>query len=644
MFRVFEVVLISRTSKNFETITGLYIMGNIRVVWKSTGSKNGKGLIRFKQSINGKVKVKSLGLSSIEKKHFNSKSQRVRDSFGESDYYNEVIERKLYESKRTGGNDLIVNDDNKSFIYYVRNSVIPDTENRGTSTKYENICSLLEQFNEFEYDGMDLKFSQITYDFIKKFKKWLKNKEERGRHCNSEITSNYKIKQFKGLMMKGVKGGEYVYYKNPFDNFKLTFVSGSIEILTKEEVQRIMNTQIQEVYRSDKGIGNKSFGEIIYDESLLHGYRYNREGKIPLSQYRDVFVFQLFSNGLRVSDVMTLRYNDFKQVGGDIRIVKRMIKTGKEISIKPNTQMLDILYKFQPQYTQGNYHPNNQIQQYYDEIEQLRMSTPNDEDLIDVYFQFGTPIEQEMYNNFGFKIGGRDSVKIGRDSNGKKIGGMGGKVSVNLIREKIEEIKGDDDYRDEIIGVNEDGEDDIVPIHFGGEEVTKRLTLLGKVEEYVSKKLKVKINNHNEKLFKVIDDKNHLIEQMIYKNSISGEDNYSQNFVFPLLKEEDFFDIDEKNDFSTMTDIQYGRFVGGRSYYNKMLKPIAKQCGIHKKLTSHVARHSFVSLMLALGKNINLYDIKEILGHSHLNTTQKYIQKFNNEKLDNLGQTFSDSF
>ena len=133
-----------------------------------------------------------------------------------------------------------------------------------------------------------------------------------------------------------------------------------------------------------------------------------------------------------------------------------------------------------------------------------------------------------------------------------------------------------------------------------------------------------------------------MIEEMVYRNSISGDDNFSDNFIFPILKDEDFYGLD---DFSSMSDEQYKKFAGGRVYFNRLLKPIAKQCGVHKSLNSHIARHSFTSLMLELGeKNINLYDIKEILGHSHLNTTQAYIQQFNHEKLDNLGQTFSDSF
>ena len=67
-----------------------------------------------------------------------------------------------------------------------------------------------------------------------------------------------------------------------------------------------------------------------------------------------------------------------------------------------------------------------------------------------------------------------------------------------------------------------------------------------------------------------------------------------------------------------------------------------KQSGIQKRVTTHTSRHSFTSLMIQNGDNLNLYDVMTSLGHSSLNTTEKYIQKFKNTRVDNLNKKISD--
>jgi hypothetical protein len=46
--------------------------------------------------------------------------------------------------------------------------------------------------------------------------------------------------------------------------------------------------------------------------------------------------------------------------------------------------------------------------------------------------------------------------------------------------------------------------------------------------------------------------------------------------------------------------------------------------------------------MLELGENVNLFDLMTSLGHQHLSTTQSYIQKLSNKKMDKLNLVISD--
>lgn len=72
--------------------------------------------------------------------------------------------------------------------------------------------------------------------------------------------------------------------------------------------------------------------------------------------------------------------------------------------------------------------------------------------------------------------------------------------------------------------------------------------------------------------------------------------------------------IDEsKNKFFTLPSEQE---------YNRTLKDLARKADIKKNLTSHVGRHTFGYLWMTTSGNI--FRLKEILGHSKLETTERY--------------------
>jgi integrase len=65
---------------------------------------------------------------------------------------------------------------------------------------------------------------------------------------------------------------------------------------------------------------------------------------------------------------------------------------------------------------------------------------------------------------------------------------------------------------------------------------------------------------------------------------------------------------------------------------NKGLKEIAKELEINKRLTTHIARHSFADI--ARRKGISIYDISRLLGHSKTGITERYLSSFDIEAQD----------
>ncbi len=59
--------------------------------------------------------------------------------------------------------------------------------------------------------------------------------------------------------------------------------------------------------------------------------------------------------------------------------------------------------------------------------------------------------------------------------------------------------------------------------------------------------------------------------------------------------------------------------------YNDGLKQVARVCGIKKKLTTHVARHTFATTIM-LENQVPIETVSRMLGHRDLKTTQLYAE------------------
>lgn len=122
-----------------------------------------------------------------------------------------------------------------------------------------------------------------------------------------------------------------------------------------------------------------------------------------------------------------------------------------------------------------------------------------------------------------------------------------------------------------------------------------------------------------------------LPEALDILNLYMNLDKPNTNYIFPLLDNNATYAIattqEEKEQLPAQVKKKLLQQVNSKnSLINNYLQDIAKLAGINKKLTFHIARHSFANI--ARQKKANVYDISKALGHSSIKITETYLSNF----------------
>jgi site-specific recombinase XerD len=116
-----------------------------------------------------------------------------------------------------------------------------------------------------------------------------------------------------------------------------------------------------------------------------------------------------------------------------------------------------------------------------------------------------------------------------------------------------------------------------------------------------------------------------------YENSIvkfrgSFEEKKQEEFLFPILHTDREYPMEAK----------LKQAISARNaYFNKVLRVITTKAGIQKKVSMHVARHSFATISISIG--VSLEVLSKLLGHSDLKTTQIYGKIMDKQKDEAMG-------
>ena len=166
---------------------------------------------------------------------------------------------------------------------------------------YDKVWATLSKLKQYTR-GKNLSFTDIDIDFLKAYDRYLRDKL--GNRVNT-IHSNMKI--FRKLFNLAYREGIITLEQNPFHRYKLRIEKTTRDYITEDELKRLEDLVINESY--------------------------------VLNHHRWMYVFACYAGGLRISDLLQLRWRNF--TGTHIAIT--MHKTHDQIAVNLPIRSLEIL-------------------------------------------------------------------------------------------------------------------------------------------------------------------------------------------------------------------------------------------------------------------------------------------------------------
>jgi integrase len=161
----------------------------------------------------------------------------------------------------------------KAYDEYIQ--ILKEEERIGTASSYQ--CSINNlKFYQKEMKYQELKFRDITVDFLKKYDRWMKSEKY------SDSTIGIYLRPLRAIFNKAILDGFLSREYYPFGK-------GRYEIPTSRNIKKALN---------------KNQIKMIFDYKAVLGS--NEE------KWRDYWLFMYLCNGINVKDLCLLRYKDIK--------------------------------------------------------------------------------------------------------------------------------------------------------------------------------------------------------------------------------------------------------------------------------------------------------------------------------------------
>ena len=176
----------------------------------------------------------------------------LKTGFESVDKLNKYLQEKLEDFVKVNGKKEYIERDKKTLNEWF-DILILGLENQGTLNRYINVKNLLELFQSERKGGSSVIYmNEIDFRFINLFKSWLMSEPKSPkdpRKQNSSNSSIYKLKCLKSVLNKSHFNKYYSFIVKPFDHITLSEVTRPHKVLTIEEIQVLIKTELVEVYR-----------------------------------------------------------------------------------------------------------------------------------------------------------------------------------------------------------------------------------------------------------------------------------------------------------------------------------------------------------------------------------------------------------
>jgi len=274
----------------------------------------------------------SLGIA-VPEKYWDDENKRVKKGMENSQRLNNYIAHKKAEAE---GHALELETKSKtvstkkikeavigkapiSFLNYADRFFV-EMENKLQPASIDKTKHIVAKIRTYQ-TGTDLTFDELDVAWLKKYDYYLRNTLG---NSNNTVVANFKL--IRRIINEAIKEDLVPYEKNPFHKFKLKWENSKKAFLTEEEIEAIENLKLED------------------DPKCFHA--------------RNMYIFATYAGGLRISDLVQLRWHNYD---GD-RILINTKKTNCTVSIKLPQKAKEILQL----YYYDNLDPNEFIFPFFE--------------------------------------------------------------------------------------------------------------------------------------------------------------------------------------------------------------------------------------------------------------------------------------
>ena len=296
-------------------------------------NRMGRYPIYLRITQNRKHKRIKTSIAIIKRSDFNPRAKQdkwIRQSEPKFKKWNEILVEDLERSKEAfrkldkdglGTTEMLASvikekGNPSSFLNFAKERT-KDIFNEGgirNWRKYNGFCNKLEDFLK-KNKKADLPFAELSPALLSKFKSYLhtlhnKREPEKMLHPNT-IALNLRI--FKTIVNRAIQENLITPEKNPFLSFENKTIKTTKEKLTDEELERIKNLELEE-------------GSRIWDA-------------------RNIFLFSFYCAGIRIGDLLQLRWLNITPEGRLVYQMGKNHKTRDLLLIQPAKEILNHYWK-----------------------------------------------------------------------------------------------------------------------------------------------------------------------------------------------------------------------------------------------------------------------------------------------------------